>query len=189
MVIRKIFGYIKSKIKGNDLYDKKITLTYNGDSSYKTLIGGIVSISIKLLILIYAWILIRVIFKRGDTKKTLNRVIKDLTYDTTKHYIGKDGFAIAIAMNNEAGENLILDPQYFNLSVSQANYVLHSDGFYSVEYTSIPYGAWERDFSYVSEDLVNRNIIQKAAWLKSNDYYISSNYLANASSYLEISLK
>ena len=105
------------------------------------------------------------------------------------HYIGKNGFAIAIAMNNEAGENLILDPQYFNLSVSQANYVLHSDGFYSNEYIPIPYGAWEQDFSYVSEDLVNRNIIQKAAWLKSNDYYISSNYLANVSSYLEISLK
>ena len=68
MLFRKFFDCIKTGIQRNDLYGKQVKLTYNGEESYNTTFGGILSLSIKLILFAYAWILIGVVINRNDTK-------------------------------------------------------------------------------------------------------------------------
>ena len=68
MLLRKFFDCIKTGIQRNDLYGKQVKLTYNGEESYNTIFGGILSLSIKLILFAYAWILIGVVINRNDTK-------------------------------------------------------------------------------------------------------------------------
>ena len=56
--------YGKSKIIKNDLYPTTITFTYDGQGSFKTFFGGIISILIQLIALIIAIMLISTIFSK-----------------------------------------------------------------------------------------------------------------------------
>ena len=131
---------------------------------------------------------IAIIFRRGDTKKSVNRIIRDISKDTTKHYIAKGTFAIALSMLNETEDNLLLDPQYFTLSFYQANGALNS-GIFTYELNTIPHGSWDGDYPYVSEAFANKIKLSKSVCPKTNDYYISSNYLGDQTSILEILIK
>lgn len=49
---------------------------------------------------------------RSDTNKSVTSVVRDITYDTERHYIGKGtfGFGLKITGNNPAS---LFDPDYF----------------------------------------------------------------------------
>ena len=120
-----IFIWFKNKIKGHDLYAKPITLFYKGNQELKSAYGGLISVLIKILIVVFACLLTRVIFTRGGTKKIANKIMYDLANDSTKHYIGKNNFKLAIGFHNFSGGTpkvSIFDETYFNVSV----FVSHS---------------------------------------------------------------
>lgn len=87
--------------------------------SFKTLLGGITTVIVRLLILAISVSLMVTIFQRSNTSKTTSSTIKDLSVDTEKHYIGKSTFAFAMKM---IGPNPVklLDTSYFTLRVYQS---------------------------------------------------------------------
>ena len=138
---RKVFGYFASTVKLGDLYGKKIMMTYKGEDSFKTVYGGVVSLFIKLVLLIYAILLISVIFNKGDTKKTVNTTTKDTTKDNTKHYIGRSTFGFGLSFEDyQNGNNLLMESTYFEFVIESDFYTRDSQGNVRTSTTSIPYG-------------------------------------------------
>ena len=69
-VFRYLFSLSYDKIKDQDIFEKFITLTYNGEESFKSFFGGLVSSLIKLGILIQFAQLAITVFTRNNTTKS-----------------------------------------------------------------------------------------------------------------------
>lgn len=115
-------NWIKNKVKDADLFPSTVKFTFNGETEFKTLYGGLVSLMIKTVVIIYAISLTVSIFTKSGTSKSVNKLVRDLSYDKTKHFIGKSTFAFGIKLIGPNPE-LLLDKTYFNLLVSNTHYV------------------------------------------------------------------
>ena len=59
------------KVKSVDRYSKTITFSFRGKERFGTLFGGLVSIATYLVLLLYAYSMLRIMFEKNDTKKLL----------------------------------------------------------------------------------------------------------------------
>jgi hypothetical protein len=59
-----ILDWVRMKITSNDLFSRKITLTYEGKESFKTFCGGITSVILLLLLGVYAMYLTIIMFQK-----------------------------------------------------------------------------------------------------------------------------
>ena len=115
-----ILRWVHNRIKDNDLYAKSVTLTFKGKTTFSTSYGGVISCLIKLTIIIIAIIRVSIIFNRSDTSKSINKVVKDIVHDDTKHYIGKGTFAIAFGLVDQlVFTSLLTDSTYFSFQIFQ----------------------------------------------------------------------
>ena len=181
--------YGKSKIIKNDLYPTTITFTYDGQGSFKTFFGGIISILIQLIALIIAIMLISTIFQRGKTAFSFNKVFRDLTYDLTKHYFaGNNETYFAIKLTGPTPEKL-LDPSYFSFHVYQSNYIKtnNSQG-YSVNSTEIEYELWGEKFPNVQKEVYDRIGLSTYICPKNTDFYVRSNFNSENFQTIQISI-
>ena len=124
-----------------------------------------------------------------DTKKALNQKIKDLTSDTTKHYIGKGTFAIAVGMKDDDGSNLLMNDQYFEISYANEFYHRTNNGAFTHNETVIPHGYCNDSYPHVEKDLYDRIGLQNFVCPLSNDYYILSDFNADVSSNFQFKVK
>ena len=76
----------KDQIKSKDNFSKTITLSFNGEDAFTTLLGGITSILIKAGVLVIAILMTLTIIQRGNTSTSINKIVKDTTNDPDKHY-------------------------------------------------------------------------------------------------------
>lgn len=123
----KLVVFAKDSIRSRDMFPSKVELTYKGNTNFTTLFGGLVSLIIKIIVILYAVYLMFVIFRRTNSSKSVNRLVRDRTYDTTKHYLGRNNFSFAVKL---AGikPDLVFDKTYFDLVVSYSHYSRNSDG-------------------------------------------------------------
>ena len=63
-----LFNWASNKVKSHDLYAKPVTFMYDGESKIRSTYGGLVSLMIKLVVVIGACLLTRVIFRKSNTK-------------------------------------------------------------------------------------------------------------------------
>ena len=85
----KIGNWTKKRIISLDDYSKTMSFYIDGKDSMTTFSGGIASMLVKTGVLIVAILLSITIFERGKTQTSINRVIKDITNDSNKHYFAK----------------------------------------------------------------------------------------------------
>ena len=85
-----------------DLYQAKVTLTYDGKSSFKTLFGALISIVIMFTVLSIFGVLSYWIIFKIKTTTSINKIFKDNTNDSEMHYFAKSDvyFAFAIILTN-----------------------------------------------------------------------------------------
>ena len=158
------------------MYPTRIGLTYQGDQSFKTLIGGIVSNFIRLGILIIALLLTITIFQRGNVSTGINNIFKDLTNDETKHYFAKNNVYFALKLYGPHPEKL-LDPSYFNLEFLQVNRIKTADSnSFSVLSTPIEYEYWGNKFPHVQEPIYSKVGLSTYIWPKNTDFYLRANF-------------
>ena len=81
---------VKSKIISIDLYPTTVNFTYEGQDSFKTLFGGLTSLVIQCATLLIAVILMVTIFNKQKTTFNVNKIIRDITNDPTKHYFAQN---------------------------------------------------------------------------------------------------
>ena len=134
--------WLKNKIKAHDLYATPVSLMFKGQPNLKTPYGGLISLIIKLTLITTACLLIRVIFVKSNTTKSINKIVYDLSNQQTKHYIGQSTFKIAIGFNSLDGTMLdsqILDGTYFSViaTMTHAQWVNNTVQY---SYEPIEYG-------------------------------------------------
>ena len=88
-VLVKFGSWAKGRIHSQDHYSKSVNFSFNGDNSFETLFGGLVSVTIKLGVLVIAILLTISIFQRDNTSTSVYKIFKDITNDQENHYFAK----------------------------------------------------------------------------------------------------
>ena len=61
-----------------DRYPKLITFTYNKKEEFKTIIGGVVSIATYIVLILYAFLMTRIMFEKNDIANSTSLVVNDI---------------------------------------------------------------------------------------------------------------
>ena len=83
MVLSKLTKWTRNRVTEADSYASTVQMTFNGNKKFTTFYGGVVSLMIKTVIIMYAVLLTIRIFRRSDSEKLASTMVRDLTYDTT----------------------------------------------------------------------------------------------------------
>ena len=86
--MRKIFTFFGKLIKSNDRFSTPISLNYLGETSYKTIIGGLSSIAIGISLIWYLWIMISEMVNRQNSVVNSATKMNSLILDTTSYNVG-----------------------------------------------------------------------------------------------------
>ena len=81
-----------------DLYQTKVTLTYDRKGSFKTLFGALISIAIMLTVLLIFGVLVYCIIFKIKTSANINKIFKDNTNDSEMHYFAKSDVYFAFVI-------------------------------------------------------------------------------------------
>lgn len=103
----------KSGISSFDMFCMPITLNYKGRDSFRTIIGGSISIVIFALFSVILTKLLRVMFDKSQVKSTENTVFYDTFSDTTEHFPLESEMTIAFYINSQSTSQAYAET-YFN---------------------------------------------------------------------------
>ena len=117
-IVKKGVGWVKNKIKGTDRFAVPVSLNFKGDSSFKTGIGGIVSVVIILGLLGYSIILLKGMINRENSNINSITKIENLIYDPTKYNLNDYSFLAGIYALGSTSV-YFADPTYFTLEAIQ----------------------------------------------------------------------
>ena len=122
--MRKTIRWVNNNVKENDLYSRKISLTYKGKNEMSTLIGGVISMAIKIIIFTFFISHLILVFGYGETRTATKQILKNYINDQTQFKLMQGNFDIGVAYvsltNGSVDENLLMDPTYFNVTFSHA---------------------------------------------------------------------
>lgn len=185
MVLKKFAQWTKNKVKSADSYATTVQMTFNGKRKFSTFYGGIISLIIKTIIIMYAILLTIRIFRKSDSEKLTSTMIKDLSKDTEQHFIGKGTFAFAVRLIWPNPE-LLLDTSYFSFMVNNAQYSRNSTFQNQKKTTTIEMETWGDKFPNVNSDIYDKVGLATFLCPKNTDYYLQANYHSDNYSGIEI---
>ena len=82
----KAVRYIGIFIRKFDLFSQKIMLTYKGESSFSTVMGGLVSLAILTVVGIYTGFLMQTMVNREKSNNSLSTEVVDLITNDENYY-------------------------------------------------------------------------------------------------------
>ncbi|CAI2386876.1 unnamed protein product [Moneuplotes crassus] len=139
--MKKAAKLVRASVRKADLFPQKVSLTFKGQESFKTLYGGIVSLVIMIIMVSYSVRIFTIMFQKQQTQKTLNRVINDIQNNRIDYNISNDNFAFTFAIMDMATGSREYDPSYISISVTQ------NTDTYNKTTGDRSFGAEERSFS------------------------------------------
>ena len=180
---------ISNYIKGLDLYGKSIVLTYEGDNSFKTHLGGVASFLIYWSLLSYFILQFRVLLLRNNTTFSKNSLQKELSTDTEVHNIGYDHIMFGIDIGYK-GVNLLNDKSYFTYSLNQVSQVYVQSGSNVTTQrtkTALPTANWAiNSFYNVNNNTFSKLSISEFLCPTVNNFTIAANFYAPRFDYIEL---
>lgn len=159
--ISKFSFWGKERVKRLDIFSKPITLTYKSSDSFTTLFGGIVSISIFTLLIIYAVTLGLVLVNRKGTQKSKSSTRKNISSDPETYVMTRDNLGFAFIFR-ENMNNWYLDRTYLDVQIHQSS--INIQNVSSIVYSSKnrPYQKWGNTLPNIAE---NEPIVQQLKYL------------------------
>ena len=132
-------------VRHNDLYGKKISLSYQGKSQMNTVLGGFISMLIKIVLITFFIAHIITVFTYGETRTATKQILKSYLNDKTQYKLMQGTFDIGIAyvslISGSVGDNLLTDPTYFNVTFSNSMHTRvdsvkdeRTSNFYTLDY-------------------------------------------------------
>ena len=100
------------------MYGKDIVLTYNGNDKYRTYIGGVASIFVGSIIIIYVIYLFYIMLYKHDTNVATNSAVEDIFTKVKVHQPAKKNFDFAISLVAN-GIDYIEDTSAFTFTMKQ----------------------------------------------------------------------
>ena len=184
----KTYLWMKGCAKDNDVFSSPIYLTYKGKRSYPTVLGGLVSIILFVLMFLYSIYLFHIVITRGETNQLTNMVVQDLYKSTRIHEIGKRNFGFAVAYRGP-NVNLLLDKSYFNLRIIQNRWYRGSNGSVTKVQQDLGVKYCGDTFPYEDKDQIQNLGIQNFFCPASYNYTLSSNQYSQQFESIEIVLE
>ncbi|CAI2385115.1 unnamed protein product [Moneuplotes crassus] len=185
-ILRKSADYFLNSLRGLDMYPKTIKFTYKGQEEYKTLLGGLVSLAINVVILIYAWMLFTIMVSNKNSSKSINTSVKNLREDTETIDLKESPMSFAFAVfKSDAAIDVTAFQNYFTVEVIKYNKTKTQA---SVTPEQISYSVCGSNFSYKNQTEVNLLGIQNYFCPNSNNFGVLGNGFSDAYQYYEINL-
>lgn len=136
--ISKLFSIVRSL----DSYGHPINLTYNGDSTYKSTIGGLFTIFARIAILGYfVSELLNVVDKKSTV--TVSEIIRDTALDKTLYNFTSNEFDMAVRLNYLAPGNEAYNEKlyrYAKVDIYKVNFAfIVVDGAMTYQQEFVPY--------------------------------------------------
>ena len=181
-----------NKVRGLDIYGKAIVFTYEGDETYKTHCGGMISTVIFLFLAAYTALQLRVLILKKDTTVAKSTIFKELIDESEVHNVGKRDFVFGMSLNDNSNEYLN-DPSYFTYTLRQVTqaYVNDSSGSTSIERNKTDISTTTcgtTSFKHANPNNVQRIGIDDYICPASLDYTIAANFFAPVFHYIEIKI-
>ena len=121
-IVLNIFDYVSSAISGFDRYPKILSFTYKKKEEFKTIVGGIISIATYVVLLLYAYVMLRIMFEKRNTSKGISLTVNDLMNDLEPVNFQSTPFMFAI-LNDGDYFDILNDEAYINMTVLFTTYV------------------------------------------------------------------
>ena len=83
------YEYFSKQIKKIDQFGEPVIFTVNGDTTFKTLYGGICTILFVFVIMTFTINRFLIFIRKQDAVIKINRGFEDLIRDANTHYVGK----------------------------------------------------------------------------------------------------
>ena len=188
--MKRVVTWIRENVTDNDLYARQITFSLQGNDSFKTFAGGLLSFMIVLGMTVITIMLSVVLFKHGDTNKSTKNVIKDSFDNTDHHYIAREGdFAVAKGYisypSGEIGTNLLADETYFTVRFDNIEYT-RSNGEYSINSRIVEMDYCNDTFPFSGDEIYQRKGMDSYLCPQNNDYYLQGDFNSEVFSDVEI---
>ena len=130
---------ITDGFKSIDMYGKGITFNYEGEETFKTHIGALVSFVIFSILFIYAILLLKTLFGRDDTSVSKTTLRKELMDDKEVQQLGYNNFMFGFDLQDDSNVSYLNDESYVTYKLKQVRqvYVVDSSGNTSTERTKV----------------------------------------------------
>ena len=193
MGLKTPFIWISSWIRSFDIYGKSISFTYKGEDQYKTLMGGCITIVIKVLMVVFAWNLALSMLNRNNTISSVNTIINDIRQDNELLNLTDTEFSFIIRAHyklNNRFRRLVRNDTIFSLSVNQYTRSGSSEND-NVNRTANPIniGLWSNEYFNASSAF--DSIFQTGGallWLDSYDFELKGNKLSSEFKYVDVTI-
>ena len=98
MVIQNCIKAWTDVIKSYDMFGSDIKFTYKGSEKFNTFIGGLVSLGITAVMIVYTYSLINTMINYGDSLKSTNRLVRNLVRNDNALLLNQTDFSFAFSI-------------------------------------------------------------------------------------------
>ena len=125
----KIGTWLNKIIKSRDRFAIPILLNYNGETWYRTTIGGLSSITITVILIAYSLVVFVAMISRKNSVINSGNQINNLMLDPTRYNLGDYKFMFSLyPASYNTNFYYILDPTYFKLTMVQGKFTRSNIG-------------------------------------------------------------
>lgn len=106
-----------NSLKKLDLFAQPISITFKGESSFRTPIGGIMSILLGTLMIAFLSVKMNSLINREGSTVRKDTLISVSNQDSPAYKIGEGGNSFTFALSDTGGNTKVLDKKYGTLRV------------------------------------------------------------------------
>ncbi|CAI2386634.1 unnamed protein product [Moneuplotes crassus] len=183
----RVSSYFTSTLKSFDMYPHTVSFTFKGQEEFKTMMGGFISFVIKVVILYYTYVMVRLMLERKNTQKNVNSVVKDILNDQTAfHMNGTDfSFGFQLLVGDEEGLELEGN-EYFEVEIIKNIKLANGD----LQEEVVPFAkCGDTLFKYYNQTEVNLLGINDFYCPTKSDFVIQGSAISNDFSNFELRVK
>ncbi|CAI2382433.1 unnamed protein product [Moneuplotes crassus] len=186
-ILKKSSKYILEKVRDRDMYPRPIAFTFKGKEEFRTLFGGLISMAIQVVIVLYAYIMLKIMIERNDTSKSVNTIVSDILNDKSPVSLNTTDFSFAFDAFILDDDNFDFNNnEYFEIELLQ--WIKQPDTG-ELSSTNIPYERCGTSlFQYYNQTEVQKLGIQEYLCPLSRNYIVQGNSLSTDFIYLEFNI-
>ncbi|CAI2374574.1 unnamed protein product [Moneuplotes crassus] len=184
--MKKSANFALDSVRGLDMYPKTIKLTYKGNEEFKTLLGGVVSLGIKVVILIYTWTMFSIMLSNKNSSKSINTSVKNLRQDNDIVELQNSTFQFAVSgIFNGSEIDIMAYPEAF---VPEVRIITKLANETSYRNETVPLVQCGDNFKYDNQTEVKYLGINEYYCPQSRDFKMQGNVLSDAYQYFEVNI-
>ncbi|CAI2368877.1 unnamed protein product [Moneuplotes crassus] len=187
--LSKVLDNTGDAVTSVDLFGSPINIKHNKNDQFKTKVGGVATMILFVLTLMYTIYLIEVMITKDRKNFSYHFSIRDLSKDHDHHFPGQHGFDLAIGFRLD--NTSLLDTKYlqlYELEVSQ-KIITNTNGILSEQNTPLQVQKCEGNLPHANQTLLQEFNINQYVCIANKNYSIGGDRYSSIRKSISISLK